>query len=78
MQWSLSLMQNSFCSMRKVGQIIWIFLTRISDVFFAGQKWSRVYSQFKDIEASHKLNYAKISMCSYERLCWPVEKPRSR
>ena len=31
---------------------------RVSDIFFAGQKWSRVYRQFKGREASH--NYVKI------------------
>ena len=29
----------------------------------------------KGREASH--NYVKISMCSYEKLCWPIKKPRS-
>ena len=44
--------------MRKAGQIIWIFLTRVSDIFFAGQNWSRVYRQFKGREVLR--NYVKI------------------
>ena len=75
--WALLLMQNSCCSMRKAGQIIWIFPTRVSYIFFAGQKWSRVYSQFKGRESITKLR-ENFWMCSYEKLCWPVEKPRSR
>ena len=58
MQWALLLMQNFRCSIRKAGQIIWIVLTRVSDTFLAGQKWSRVYRQFKGREASH--NYVKM------------------
>ena len=62
MQWALLLMQNSCCTMRKAGHLIWIFLTRVSDIFFAGQKWSRVYKQFKGRDASH--NYVKIFICA--------------
>ena len=74
MQWALLLIQNSCCSMRKEGQIIWLFLTRVYDIFFVGQNWSRVYRQFKSREASH--NYVNNFRCVHMGSCACPSKNR--